>query len=286
MADKKTSPAKIDPTKDPANAKSMKVFMKVPYQELDDSTARAVMGFYVIWSFEKNLADFNSPKIDLELVKKLHSKEITIENFVKDSLKDEISSKLFLEKADSFSKYYFNWKYLSDCKKLCGDKIESSWENYANIKAKIEERFSYWAKDPVKALDEKIKETDPSGRAGQLSTRKGHIFTIPAHPNTTFDEENFLTLLEGSISLTMEEKKRVIDAIPRLKIEQINELISIFTEEKQKFSELENEFSDDVKKLKEEREKEIIRTEEKKEELAESEGDQNEAERIKKEMGL
>ncbi len=286
MTNKDTTPTKVDPKKDPANAKSMKIFMKIPYQGLDEATTRALMGFYVIWSFEKNLADFNSPKIDLELVKKLHQKEITIENFVKDSLKDEISSKLFLEKADSFSKYYFDWKYITDCKSLLGDTIKASWENYTKIKTKIEERFTYWLADPVKALDEKIKEKDPSGRAGQLGTRKEHIFTIPVHPNTNFDEENFLTLLEGSISLTMEEKQRVIDAIPRLKIEQINELISIFTEEKQKFSELENEFSDDVKKLKEEREKEILRTEEKKEELAESEGDQDEAERIKKEMGL
>ncbi len=110
---------------------------------------------------------------------------------------------------------------------------------------------------------------DPNARVGQLKTRQGHIFTIPPHPNTTFDEEYFLTLLEGSISLTMEEKQRVIEAIPRLRIEQINELISIFEEEKQKFSELESEFADDVNRLKQEREKEIEITENKKEESKE-----------------
>jgi len=48
---------------------------------------------------------------------------------------------------------------------------------------------------------------DPNARTGQLGKRDGHIFVIPPHPNTQFDEENFLTLLEGSISLTMEEKQ-------------------------------------------------------------------------------
>ncbi len=118
-------------------------------------------------------------------------------------------------------------------------------------------------------------------RKGQLTTRKGHIFTLPPHPNTTFDEENFLTLLEGSISLTLEEKKRVIDAIPRLSIEQINELIRIFTEEQQKFAELEDRFADDVNKLKAERERELQTSETKKEEANEDEDDAAAAEALK-----
>ena len=125
---------------------------------------------------------------------------------------------------------------------------------------------------------------DPNSRVGQLGVRDKNIFTIPAHPNTTFDDKNFLTLLEGSISLTMEEKKRVIDAIPRLKIEQINELIKIFEEEKQKFSELEKEFSDDVSKLKKEREKEIHIGEIKQEEQTESASENEEAEALKRKL--
>ena len=130
------------------------------------------------------------------------------------------------------------------------------------------------------------KPVDPNARTGQLGKRDGNLFTIPPHPNTQFDEENFLTLLEGSISLTMEEKQRVIDAIPRLSIEQINELISIFTEEKQKFAELENEFADDVAKLKAEREKEMQLTEMKQEEAGAEEDDKAAAEALKKQMGL
>ncbi len=114
---------------------------------------------------------------------------------------------------------------------------------------------------------------DPNARQGQLGTRGGHYLVIPPHPNTQFDEENFLTLLEGSISLTLEEKNRVIEAIPRLSIEQINELIKIFEEEKQKFSELESEFADDVAKLKKEREMEIKMEENRQEEAAEADDD-------------
>lgn len=109
---------------------------------------------------------------------------------------------------------------------------------------------------------------------------------LPPHPNTTFDDENFVTLLEGSISLTLEEKKRVVDAIPRLSIEQINELIKIFEEEKEKFSELEKEYADDVAKLKQQREKEIEIAQVHEEEAAESDDEAAEAEALKKSLGL
>ncbi len=127
---------------------------------------------------------------------------------------------------------------------------------------------------------------DPNARVGQLKTRGKHVFKIPPHPNTTFDEEYFLILLEGSISLTMEEKQRVIDAIPHLRIEQINELISIFEEEKQKFSELESEFADDVHRLKQEREREIETVETKKEEATEEASAAEKAAALRKDLGL
>lgn len=126
--------------------------------------------------------------------------------------------------------------------------------------------------------------TDPA--AGTLPARGQHIFVLPPHPNTTFDDENFVTLLEGSISLTLEEKKRVVDAIPRLSIEQINELIKIFEEEKEKFSELEKEYADDVAKLKQQREKEIEIAQVHEEEAAESDDEAAEAEALKKSLGL
>lgn len=62
--------------------------------------------------------------------------------------------------------------------------------------------------------------------------------TVPAHPSTTFDEQRFLTLLRGSISLTRDEKWRIIQAVPKLSQFQVDELQKILEEEKRKFSEL------------------------------------------------
>lgn len=60
----------------------------------------------------------------------------------------------------------------------------------------------------------------------------------PAHPETKFDEQEFLKLLSGSISLMRDEKWRIIQAIPKLSQFQIDELKKILTEEKRKFSDL------------------------------------------------
>ena len=128
--------------------------------------------------------------------------------------------------------------------------------------------------------------TTNAGNTGDdKSVKKTHLI-IPPHPKTTFDEKNFSVLLEGSISLTLEEKQRVIDAIPRLSIDQINELIKIFEEEKVKFAELEKEYGDDVKKLKAERQREFISAEDKKEEMSEAEEEAAQAEALKKQLGL
>ncbi len=61
---------------------------------------------------------------------------------------------------------------------------------------------------------------------------------VPAHPQTDFDEQVFLTYLRGSISLTRDEKWRIIQAIPKLSQFQIDELQKILEEERRKFSEL------------------------------------------------
>ncbi|MBT6996237.1 hypothetical protein HN954_02300 [bacterium] len=135
-------------------------------------------------------------------------------------------------------------------------------------------------------MDDASTPQDSTAGSGDQGKAKDFHFVIPPHPNTQFDEKNFLTLLEGSISLTLEEKQRVIDAIPRLSIEQINELIKIFEEEKDKFSELEKEFSDDVARLKKEREKEFEMADIKKEEKGEADDDAAAAEALKKQMGL
>ena len=61
---------------------------------------------------------------------------------------------------------------------------------------------------------------------------------IPAHTETNFDEQKFLLLLRGSISLTRDEKWRIIQAAPKLSQFQIDELQKILEEERFKFSQL------------------------------------------------
>lgn len=61
---------------------------------------------------------------------------------------------------------------------------------------------------------------------------------IPVHPETQFDEQRFLMLLRGSISLTRDEKWRIVQAIPKLSQFQVDELQKILEEERRKFSEL------------------------------------------------
>lgn len=76
-------------------------------------------------------------------------------------------------------------------------------------------------------------------RFGAISAGlKNEHITVPAHPETTFNEQNFLTLLRGSISLTRDEKWRIIQAIPKLSQFQIDELQKILEDEKDKFSKL------------------------------------------------
>lgn len=58
------------------------------------------------------------------------------------------------------------------------------------------------------------------------------------HPETTFNELVFIDLLEHSLSLSVFEKKRVIDNIPLLSQFQIDELIKVFEDERVEFRKL------------------------------------------------
>lgn len=71
-----------------------------------------------------------------------------------------------------------------------------------------------------------------------MSSLTNDNVVVPAHPETNFDEQAFLGLLRGSISLTRDEKWRIIQAIPKLSQFQIDELQKILEEERFKFSQL------------------------------------------------
>ena len=84
----------------------------------------------------------------------------------------------------------------------------------------------------------------------QLGAKLPKVITVkvPAH-GLKFDEQHFLHLLAGSISLTKDEKKRIVDSIPKLKQSQVDELVRIFEEERRKFSELSAKHVEQLKKL-------------------------------------
>ena len=58
------------------------------------------------------------------------------------------------------------------------------------------------------------------------------------HPETEFDETALLGMLRNSISLTMEEKYKIIGAIPQMNQYQVDALMKIFEEERRKFEAL------------------------------------------------
>jgi len=124
-------------------------------------------------------------------------------------------------------------------------------------------------------------------RFGSASTglTNDHI-VVPAHPETQFDEQNFLTLLRGSISLTRDEKWRIIQAIPKLSQFQIDELQKILDEEKRKFSELSPKHLLQLKKLEEKHSEDWNDLRSITVQQGAREEEQQQAEDIRKQLGL
>ncbi|MCP4698860.1 MAG: SUMF1/EgtB/PvdO family nonheme iron enzyme [Gammaproteobacteria bacterium] len=73
---------------------------------------------------------------------------------------------------------------------------------------------------------------------------------LPPH-DTSVDELQFLLLLMGSISLSIEEKKKIIENFAELSQYQVDELIHIFREEEEKFARLETKHFDQLDALQE-----------------------------------
>jgi hypothetical protein len=69
------------------------------------------------------------------------------------------------------------------------------------------------------------------------------------HPISEFDDTTFLDLLEHSLSLSVTEKKRVIDAIPTLSQFQIDELTKVFVDEREEFKKLLDKEAETIKDL-------------------------------------
>ena len=132
--------------------------------------------------------------------------------------------------------------------------------------------------------DDDQKPVQPIGSFGSDNSFQPKV-KIPAH-NLKFDENYFLRLLAGSISLTRDEKKRIIQAIPKLSQFQIDELIKILEEEKHKFSELDVKHKEQLQKLEEKHAQEWEQIEMNEEQEEQSAEDEGKADDIRKSLGI
>jgi hypothetical protein len=80
---------------------------------------------------------------------------------------------------------------------------------------------------------------DQVAQQPHISEANMEIYTrLLLHPLTEFNEVIFLDLLQFSLSLSVIDKKRVIDAIPTLSQYQIDELHKVFQDERVEFKKL------------------------------------------------
>ena len=101
-----------------------------------------------------------------------------------------------------------------------------------------------------------------------------------------FDEDYFIRLLAGSISLSKDEKQKIVESVPKLKQAQIDELIRIFEEEKQKFAALSAKHVPQLEKLAQQHYDEWMSLEDDMAQNNKKEEDNSQADEIRKNLGL
>lgn len=96
---------------------------------------------------------------------------------------------------------------------------------------------TFFLKFAPMAEEQTIQDGSSSGQPQKIDNTL-ILERVHIHPLTSFDEANFIDLLEHSLSLSTFEKKRVIDAVPNLSQFQIDELIKVFEDERIEFRKL------------------------------------------------
>ena len=109
--------------------------------------------------------------------------------------------------------------------------------------------------------------------------------SLPEH-ETTVDETYFLSLLIWSISLSIEEKRKIVDNFWALNQFQVDELIKIFEEEKSKFSALDVKHKEQLDKLQKQHLQAWDWYESNNQQVAEAVEEDDEADDIRKSLGL
>jgi len=121
----------------------------------------------------------------------------------------------------------------------------------------------------------------------KLGEKLPAVLKIKAPANElNFDEEYFIRLLAGSISLSRDEKKKIIDSIPKLRQQQVDELIRIFEEEKQKFAALSQKHVPQLEKLAQQHYNDWMDLEGALEQENIKKEDESKAEEIRKNLGI
>lgn len=132
----------------------------------------------------------------------------------------------------------------------------------------------------------KPEDTTPANfQLGAMFT-EGIKITLQPHPDTQFEDDKFLMLLASSISLSKAEKKRIVEAVPKLKQWQVDELMTIFEEEKNKFAQLSKKHVPQLEKLAKQHFEDWKDLEMGQEQTGKAEEEQQKADEIRKSLGL
>ena len=120
-----------------------------------------------------------------------------------------------------------------------------------------------------------------------LGTKLPPVLKVKVPPHSlNFDGDYFVRLLAGSISLSKDEKKKIVESVPKLKQSQIDELIRIFEEEKQKFAALSKKHVPQLEKLAVQHYDEWMELESETELSAKKQQDDGQADAIRKQLGI
>jgi tetratricopeptide (TPR) repeat protein len=89
-------------------------------------------------------------------------------------------------------------------------------------------------------------------RFGSITARLSNdgIFVLP-HPNTEFNEDNFINSIKRSISVSKDEKRRIIMAVPTLSQHQIEQIMIVLDEEAEKFRKISSKQLGELRRLEE-----------------------------------
>lgn len=113
---------------------------------------------------------------------------------------------------------------------------------------------------------------------------------VPTHPETTFDEAQFKDLVARSFSITLDEKREIVTGCGKFSQHQVDELFRILTEERVKFAELNAKHAARMTELEQKHAAEWAALEAqanvKSAEQTQADKDAQEAEEIKKSLGL